>query len=92
MLSSSNQKVNMRYEEVTESTKFFDHKKTLISPGYAFNKICSRNFNESASFVNLENVSDPFINCANTEVVRNIPEKNIVIINNAFITFMNFSF
>ena len=69
----------MRYEEVTESTKFFDHKKTLISPGYAFNKICSRNFNESASFVNLENVSDPSIICVNKEGARNHQEKNIVI-------------
>ena len=69
----------MRYEELTESTKFFDQKKTLISPNFAFNKICSRNFNESASFVNLENVSDPSIIHVNTEGARNLPEKNIVI-------------
>lgn len=77
-MSSSNQKVNMRYEEVAESTKFYDHKKTLISPDYAFNKICSRNFNESASFVNLENISDPSIIHVNTEGTRNLPEKHIV--------------
>ena len=77
MVSSSNQKENIRYEELSESTKFLDYKKTMISPSHAFNKIMSKNFNESASFVNLENISDPSIVHMN-EIVQNHTEKNHV--------------